>query len=427
MTLDDIDIISNERFGERGYPHDEWALLRREAPVWWNDRHVTHPFWAVTRHEDIVSISRQPLRFRNGPRLAVFPKFGPPPEGQEPYRHLLHMDPPEHATFRKLISHRFTPRGLERMANEIGAITSHLLDDMMGVGDERSGDLVDLLSAPLPLHVLAELIGVPREMWETMYQWTNETVGGADPDYGVAGERPAETAERARRSLFAYFAELAERRRADPRDDIATLLSAAEIGGTPLGEFSMLSYFFVLVVAGNETTRNAITGGVLALIENPEEWQKLRDDPALIPSAVEEIVRWTSPVIQFCRTPVEDVELRGVRIRAGENLCLFYPSANRDEDVFEAPFEFRVDRRPNRHLGFGIGEHFCLGANLARLELRVVLRQLVERLEWAELTGSPERLNSSLLGGIKRLPIRYRMGSGRSGRKTTSPSARLEE
>jgi cytochrome P450 len=171
----------------------------------------------------------------------------------------------------------------------------------------------------------------------------------------------------------------------------------------------LLSYYFLLVVAGNETTRNAITGGLLALIENPDQLRKLALCPSLLEPAVEEIVRWVSPVIQFCRTPVDDFELRGVTIRAGENLCLFYPSANRDETVFDAPFEFRVDRKPNRHVAFGIGEHFCLGANLARLELRVVFRHLIERLESIEVDGPVERLGSSLIGGIKRMPVRYRL------------------
>jgi len=412
VCFDTIDIISNERYAEHGYPHEEWALLRREAPVWWNDRHVTLPFWAVTKHADIVALSKQPRRFLNGPRVAVFPKFGPPAEGEAKAHHLLNMDPPEHAAFRRLASHRFTPRGLARMKGQIDEITKDLLDAMAGDGSEQEGDLVERLSAPLPLHVLADLLGVPRTMWETMFRWTNETIGAADPDYRQPGEAPSETAERARRSLFACFAELAEERRKEPRDDIISVLANAEIEGRPLPDFTLLSYYFLLVVAGNETTRNAITGGLLALMENPEEWRKLKADPSLIEPAVEEIVRWVSPVIQFCRTPVEDFELRGVKIRAGESLCLFYPSANRDEEIFDAPFEFRVDRKPNFHVGFGIGEHFCLGANLARLELRVVLRHLLARLEHVQPAGAPERLGSSLIGGIKRLPIRYRLTAG---------------
>jgi len=409
LSLDTLDIITNERYAAGGYPHEEWTFLRHEAPVWWTDRNVTHPFWAITRHEDIVFLSKHPDRFLNGPRVAVFPRFGPPDDGEEIIHHLLTMDPPEHGALRKLTSHRFTPRGLGRMQHDIESITSECLDEMTGDGSVQEGNLVDLLSAPLPLQVLAELLGVPRDMWRQMFQWTNETAGAADPDYQLPGERAAQTAERARTALFSFFSDLAEQRRANPQDDIISVLANAEIDGKPLSEKTLLSYYFLLVVAGNETTRNAITGGIQALAENPAEWQKLKDSPELIPSAVEEIVRWVSPVIQFCRTPVEDFELRGEKIRAGENMCLFYPSANRDEAVFDEPFEFRVDRKPNRHMGFGIGEHFCLGANLARLEIRVVLRHLVERLDEIEVTGPPEYVASSLLGGVKRLPVRYRM------------------
>jgi cholest-4-en-3-one 26-monooxygenase len=410
--LESLDIISNETYARNGYPHEAWTRLRREAPLWYNTRHVDNPFWAVTRHADVVWISKQPDLFQNGPRLAVFPEFEPE-EGETIAHHLLNMDPPEHGRFRRLVSHRFTPRGLGRMKQDIEEITRELLDAMAGDGSEQTGDLVARLSAPLPLNVLAELLGVPRDLWPTLFRWTNEIIGAADPEYRLEGEDAGATSDRARLAIFEYFAALAADRRARPRDDIVSVLANARIDGRPIPDFELLSFYFLIVVAGNETTRNAMTGGLLALMQNPEEWRKLRRDPGLVDSAVEEIVRWTSPVIQFCRTPLRDVELRGVKIRAGENLCLFYPSANRDEDVFAEPFAFRVDRQPNRHLGFGIGEHFCLGANLARLELRVVFRHLVERLEHAEPAGPVERLRSSFVGGIKRMPIRYRMKAAR--------------
>ncbi len=411
-ALDALDIISNDTYAANGYPHEAWTRLRREDPIHWNDRNIINPFWAVTKHADIVWISKQPERFRNGPRLAAFPEFVPPDPQEAVIRHLLNMDPPDHALFRKLASHRFTPRGLQRMRRDIETITRDLLDAMRGDGGTREGDFVQLLSAPLPLQVLAELLGVPREMWPTMFDWTNRVIGSADPEYQEEGQDAFHTAQKARLALFAYFAEMTRERRAHPRDDIVSLIANAQIAGESLPDRELLSYYFLLVVAGNETTRNAITGGLLAFLENPDQWERLRRDPSLVDSAVEEVVRWVTPVIQFCRTPVEDVEIRGVKIRAGENLCLFYPSANRDEEVFEDPFRFRIDRHPNRHLAFGIGEHFCLGANLARLELRVVFRHLAARLEQCELAGPVERLRSSFVGGIKRMPIRYRLASG---------------
>jgi cytochrome P450 len=202
---------------------------------------------------------------------------------------------------------------------------------------------------------------------------------------------------------------MVEERRKQPRDDIVSVLAHARIDGKDVPPMELLSYCFLLVVAGNETTRNATSGGLVALIENPRELEKLRREPALIDPAVEEIVRWTTPVIQFCRTATEGVVLRGQRIRAGEAMCLFYPSANRDEDVFEDPSSFRIDRQPNPHLAFGVGEHFCLGAHLARLELRAIFGQLARRLDSAELAGPIERLRSSFVGGVKHVPIRYRL------------------
>jgi len=249
---------------------------------------------------------------------------------------------------------------------------------------------------------------VPREDWRLMFQWTNAIVGADDPEYRQ-GETSEQSATDARLTLFEYFWKLVEARRREPREDIISVLAHARVNGEPLPPRELLSYCFLLVVAGNETTRNAMSGGLLAFIENPGELAKLRRQPDLITSAAEEIARFTTPVIQFCRTAMVDFELRGQKIRAGESMCLFYPSANRDEDVFDAPFEFRIDRNPNRHLAFGIGEHFCLGANLARLELRILFRQLAERLEEAEVTGRVERLRSSFLGGVKHVPIRYRL------------------
>jgi len=413
MTFDlsTIDVASPEHYERNGYPHREWAHLRKHAPVLWYERPNFDPFWVVTKHADVVWLSRHPKLLSNAPRLAVFDNSVPPPAENES-RHLLNMDPPDHAAFRKLASHRFTPRGLERMRRDIEQITRDLLDAMMGDGGAQQGDFVERLSGPLPLQVLAELLGVPRQMWPTMFDWTNRVIGSADPEYQEAGDDAFRTAQKARLSLFGYFAEMARARRTTPTSDIVGVVANARIDGEPLPERELLSFYFLLVVAGNETTRNAMTGGLLAFLEHPEQWERLRRDPSLVDSAVEEIVRWTTPVIQFCRTPVEDVEIRGVKIRAGENLCLFYPSANRDEEVFDDPFAFRIDRHPNRHLAFGIGEHFCLGANLARLELRVVFRHLAARLAECGLAGPVERLRSSFVGGIKRMPIRYRLTAG---------------
>ena len=241
-----------------------------------------------------------------------------------------------------------------------------------------------------------------------MFRLSNTLLGAADPEY-QHGATLKDTADRARIEFMEYFRRLSDERRRKPADDFITALVNARLDGAPLPEWELLSYYVLLIVAGNETTRNATSGGLLALIENPGELAKLRRDPGLVPSAVEEIVRWVSPVIQFCRTALEDVELNGTTIRAGEACCIFYPSANRDEEVFPDPFTFRVDRTPNEHYGFGIGVHFCLGANLARLELQEIFRRLVARVERVEVAGPVERMHSSFVGGIKRLPLRWQL------------------
>jgi len=403
------EVIGPDTFARHGYPHAAWKRLRREAPLHWFDLEGGVGFWLVTKRDDIVWISKQPRRFLNGPRLAIFEE-GAPVEGERTLaRHLLNMDPPEHAMFRKVASAWFTPRGVARRRTEVGRITRDLLDEMAAGGEEREGDFVADFTAPLTLNVLADMLGVPREDWPLMFRWTNQIVGSADDEY-IEGDTPFSGVEKARTGLFEYFGDLAGERRKAPRDDMVSVLATAVMDdGGPMPPFELLSYFLLLVVAGNETTRNAASGGLLALIENPAELARLQGDPGMVDDAVEEIVRWTAPVIQFCRTAVEDVEIRGQTIRARDSLFLMYPSANRDEKVFADPDVFRIDRRPNPHLGFGIGEHFCLGAHLARLELRVIFEQLARRLDRVELAGPVERMRSSFLGGVKRMPLRYRI------------------
>lgn len=401
------DVIGPDRFAREGYPHEVWRQLRREAPIHWFDLEGGVGFWSVVRRSDIVWLSKQPTRFVNAPRLAIFERGGPVAQ-RDAVRQLLNMDPPEHGRYRSAASHWFTPRAIRARWREVERITSDLLDELAGDGAERELDFVADFAAPLTLAVLADMLGVPREDWRLMFEWTNQIAGSADPEYQTA-EDPQAQVGAARDNLFRYFAELAGERLKEPRDDITSVLTHARIDGEPLPPLELLSYFLLLVVAGNETTRNAASGGLLALIENPDEFRKLRSDPGLVTPAVEEIVRWTAPVIQFCRTTVEDVLLHGRKVAAGDAFCLLYPSANRDEEHFVDPDRFRIDRRPNPHLGFGIGEHFCLGANLARLELAVIFRQLAERMDSVELAGPMARMRSSFLGGVKRMPIRTRI------------------
>jgi cholest-4-en-3-one 26-monooxygenase len=412
LTLDSLDLVNPERYVSEGYPYAEWEFLRHRAPLFWYDRPNVRPFWAVTKHADIIAISRAPELFLSSRR---FPFFVVPRsdegerEQQLPVRNLLQMDLPEHRHYRALTSSHFTPRALRKLEGEVTAIARAIVDGLYararGAPPAVECDFVLDVSARLPLAVIAAMLGIPPEDRATVLRWTNEVIGGADPEF-QSEATPAETSLRAKDDLFRYFMELCEQRRQTPREDLVSVLVAARINGEPLPVFELMSYFHLLVVAGNETTRNATSGGLVALIQNPNQWRLLRENPAMLASAIEEILRWTSPVIQFTRTAARDLELRGQRIREGEDLALYYPSANRDEEVFEAPNRFDITRQPNPHLAFGIGEHVCLGANLARLELKAIFAELLRRVEHAELTGPIERLRSVFVGGIKHLPVR---------------------
>ncbi len=408
LTGAPLDITSPDTYALHGYPHEVWTELRRDAPVRWFENGDAPSFWAVTKHADIVGISRDPQRFISEPMLVLPSEANPPDEMPADLKTIITMDPPVHGVYRQLTSRRFTPRALRTMHDDIERIAVEILDSL-ATDEEAECDFVTTVAAPLPIAVIAWILGLPRDSWDRLFDWTNRIAGSTDPEYQREGEDAAETGRKARLEVFEYFSALVEERRAHPRDDLVTALAGAEVDGQLLGPVELLSYYMILVSAGNETTRNATTGGLLAFLEHGDQWDRLVREPALLPSAIEEILRWTSPVIHFIRTATEDVRVGDQTVRAGERVAMFYPSANRDEEVFDDPFAFRIDRRPNRHLAFGVGEHFCLGAHVARLELTVIFRHLMRRLESMELAGEVERLRSNIIGGIKHLPLRYRM------------------
>ncbi|GIW40331.1 MAG: cytochrome P450 [Candidatus Binatia bacterium] len=407
VTLEGFDIIRPETFEKQGYPHEAWTLLRREDPVHWFDRTEGEPFWAVTKYEDIVYVGRNPELFVSGPRL-VIPARPLPPQPFEPPKTLIQLDPPKHGKYRKLIMKRFTPGALKKIHGDIERIAKKIVDDLLEEGDEGECDFVEKISAPLPIAVIAWLLGVPEADWRKLFDWTNRLIGAEDPEFQTSAS-PDDTAQQALGELFEYFTHLVEEKKRHPADDLVTLFAHAEVDGEPLPWLDVLAWCLIIVVAGNETTRNATTGGMLALIEHQDELRKIQRDPSLLKTAVEEILRWTSPIIHFARTATRDTELRGRKIRAGDRLALFYPSANRDEEMFEDPFLFRVDRYPNPHLAFGVGEHYCAGAHVARLELEFAYKYFLPRIEEIELAGEPVRLRSNLVGGLKHLPIRYKL------------------
>ena len=407
FSLETIDIIDPDLYVERGYPHDEWTLLRSQAPVFYYERPNVHPFWAVTRHADIISVSRQPDLFRSGQYLFVTAEEpGAPPDDAVFLRQLLNMNPPEHGAYRAVVNRRFTPRAVQRLAAQVEQVTTEVIDGIVG-GTEC--DFVTEVAAKLPLAVIAEMFGIPRSDWEMMFRLSNSMIAPSDPEF-AGTESIQKTLERTRMEFFEYFSQLVEDRRKTPRDDVAGALAHGIVNGDTLPPFELLSYFALLIIAGNETTRNAISGGLYALISHPEQMSLLKENPSLtVKSAVEEILRWTSPVVQFSRVAAADTELHGRTIRQDDIVAMFYPSANRDEEVFENPSCFDIRREPNPHLAFGIGEHYCLGANLARLELQAMFRQLAERIDSVELAAPIQRMRSNFVGGIKHMPIRYRI------------------
>jgi len=319
---------------------------------------------------------------------------------------MLNMDPPQHTRQRAFVNRGFTPRMISQLENHIVVICRALLDEVQPDGRAGTADFVTDIAAPLPLQVICELVGAPVEDRDRIYELSNHLVGADDPEFqGPAGERLQHAAAL---EIYGYAHELAGRRRAEPADDIVTKLLQPDENGEELTSHEFDVFFLMLTVAGNETTRHAASGGMLAFFEHPDQWQRLVRDPSLIGSAAEEMVRWASPVNLFRRTATRDLELGGQRIAEGDKVVVFYASANRDEKVFDRPGEFDIGRDPNPHIGFGGGgPHFCLGRHLAALELRVLLRALVERMPGLELDGEAARLRSNFVNGIKHLPVRW--------------------
>jgi cholest-4-en-3-one 26-monooxygenase len=404
MDFDPSDLVDPQRYAQRGYPHDLWARLRADAPVAYVEAPGYQPFWAITKHADILHIAAQALRFSSAAGITLARDGAPP---MPPSEILVLLDPPKHGPVRRLVSARFTPRAVRAKRADVERIALDVLADAEPAVASGACDFVEHIAAPFPLAVIAWIIGVPGDDWELLFRWTNEIIGKDDPEYRREGESPGRTIKRARGELHAYLADLIDRRRREPQDDLVSEIIAGKVNGLSLSLDQLVAYCELFVEAGNETTRNAISGGLLAFCEQRSEWERLRDDRELLPDAVEEILRWVSPISHFTRVVTEDCEVHGEHLRAGDQVALYFASANRDEDVFDDPFTFRVDRRPNPHLAFGFGEHFCVGAHLARVEIEMIFRHLLDRFDWFELSGPIERLSSAVNGSIKRLPLRY--------------------
>jgi cytochrome P450 len=413
--INGLELISPRAYGERGIPHDQWSELRRSNRLHFCEPPGFDSFYPVVRHEHICEISKQPDLFLN--------RFGIVLESDEQkvtlnrqqsfgeMRSIIGMDPPEHREYRKVAAPWFTPRPIHAADDIVKESARNLVDGLVerARGGEGECEFATEIAAAHPLRVLSTILGVPREQEPQILRLTNELFAGDDPDLQREGEDRVQAFDELAKDLFMMFSAIIADRRENPRDDLATLLANGKVNGELMGMMETLGYFLITFSAGHDTTKNALAGGICTLAQNPGEFEKLKRNPELIPSAVEEIVRWTSPVNYMKRVVAEDLEFRDQKFRKGDNLVMFYGSANRDEAVFEDPFSFRVDRNPNPHLGFGIGEHFCLGSHLARESQRAMLRELVARVDSLELAGEPERIQSSFVVGLKKLPIRYRV------------------
>ncbi len=415
---DGTELVDPQSYARAGYPHATWKRLRRESPLHWCEPPVLVPFWAVTRHAHVCEISKQPELFVSGKGIIPAPRevaerLARGEKGAfDAMQTIITMDPPKHRTFRRVASPWFTPHAMGRLDAAVEASARRLVDRLYDkqTGGEGRCDFAVEVATQHPLRILATILGVPEEDEARILRLTQQLFAGDDPEF----KRDEADPEQAMRNLgiefLQYFGKIIADRRAKPRDDLASVLANAEIDGARMGDMETLGYYLITFTAGHDTTRNALAGGMLALVENPGEREKLRADPkGRVADAVEEIVRWTTPVNFMMRTAARDTELAGTKVRAGERLLLFYASANRDEDVFEAPDSFRIDRHPNPHLGFGIGEHFCLGSHLARKSQRALFAELIGRLEDVELAGPAERLAASFVAGVKHLPLRYRL------------------
>ncbi|MBK5288106.1 MAG: cytochrome P450 [Acidimicrobiia bacterium] len=395
-----IDFYSPDTY-VAGPPHDLFEQLRREQPVVWQDMPDGTGYWAVLRHADVVTVSREPVLFSAATGGVVLEDLSPENLAMMQDM-LLAMDPPRHLGYRRSASPHFAPRVMAQLEGRIREICQTIMRD----SGDRDLDFVHDVCARLPSQVVGELMGIPEADWPKIHHWSEMNSGSQDPDIMAADPEAAEAAMSATVEMAMYAIELAGRRRSEPADDLTTLMLAVEVDGAAMTDIQFGSFFVQLVTAGNDTTRTMLSSGLLALLDHPEQLAELRHDHSLIPTAVEEILRYANPLHYFRRTATADTTLGGVEIKTGDKVAMMYTSANRDAAVFVRPNEFDIHRDPNPHLSFGTGEHFCLGIHLARLEGRVFFEELFDHFPVITQTGPARRQRSNLNNALKELPVR---------------------
>ncbi len=401
MELNEIDLCDPDNFVD-GVPHEWFAYLRREAPVYWHPdpNSLGGGWWAVTRFDDAVAVNRDYEHFSSSRAATLFHDFDEEVLAQQRMM-MLNMDPPLHTRYRRLVNKGFTPRTIRDLEAKVVAATDAIID---GVCERGTADFVEEIAAELPLQVIADLMGVPQEDRHLVFDWSNRMIGAEDPEYQVSPEATTQ----ASMELYAYAHELCEKKRLDPHEDLFSVLTQAEIEGDQLSELELDLFFLLLSVAGNETTRNLISGAMVAFFDHPDQWQKLLADRELLPSAIEEMLRFVSPVMHFRRQATAEVTIGDQKVTEGDKVIFWHVSANRDESVFDDPHAFDITRSPNNHMAFGGGgPHFCLGANLARMEIRVMYDRLLARVPDIHLDGEVQRLRSNFINGVKHIPVAF--------------------
>jgi len=404
------ELVHPDYYGEHGPPYAIWDRLRAESPVHRCEFEEVEPFWAITRQEDIKYISKTPDLFLSAPGITLIPTDRQinEDEGIGAMRVVINTDPPVHRDLRKVASPFLTPRSLEAMQNVIDSSAKGLVDALAREGLEGETDLAMGIAVNHPLRVLSKAIGVPEEKEAQILELSNRLFAPDDLELG-GGQSTAEDFEKLGQEFVELFLPIIEDRRKNPTNDLASVIANAQINGEPMGPMETLGYYLIVFSAGHDTTKNSLAGGFWQLIQNPQEFAKVQQDPSRAVDAVEEMIRWASPVNYMKRTVARDTEVNGQKVREGDAVVMFYASANRDENVFEDPYTFSIDRHPNRHIAFGYGEHFCMGTHFARRSMRAIVEQLASRVEHWELAADPEWIRASFVVGLKHLPVRYRM------------------
>jgi cytochrome P450 len=407
---DGLDLVNFRYYGEHGPPHEQWTQLRHEDPVHWCQPDKYPDFWAITKHDDILEISTHPDLFLNEPGIVLVPGGERDREqGLGAMRTVIEMDPPEHRSYRKVASPFFTPRALRAIQDAIDTSATEIVDEL-AAGDGEC-DVANDIATAHPLRILSTILGVPRSQEPLILRLTQQLFAADDPELQRQGLDHDQAIVELGTELYALFDEIIADRRANPTDDLASIIANGTVDGEEMGALETFGYCLIAFTAGHDTTKNSLAGGLNAFLDRPDQFELLRQNPDIIDTAVDEVVRWATPVNYMMRTAAQDVEFRGRQIKAGDKLVQFYASANRDEDIYDDPFEFRINRDRSRHLGFGVGEHYCMGANLAKMTQKAMFTELARRMESMERAGDPAWIYSSFIVGYKHIPIRYKIAS----------------